>query len=387
MAKDVRHIPGSPPRKSFLKELLPIAFDRYLAMEVVGPFFGGVIFFTFILLMFQMLRLASAMIEHAAPPMIMLKIVGYLSVTFMPIVLPLAFLLAVLVAFGRLSSDSELVAMKANGVSIFRLTTPILVLGLIVAAGSLALNLNWAPQAKIGWRQTVIRLTNTTPIAAIRENTFTTGFFGLLIYAEKVDSKTNRLANIFIYDERDPRAPRSVIAPEGQIIPIKTNSDLGASVTLKLYDGEIHFNDTATVTYQKTKFREYSVNLSILEGANNAVGNYLNYTYAELLGVDRVSLSPRMRNELFTEIYSRWFTALTPIFFALIGMGLGTVRARGASTSAALTSLLIIIPTYILQMIGQNIGFSGTVPPFLATLMPDLFLLILGVWAYRKAIW
>jgi lipopolysaccharide export system permease protein len=327
------------------------------------------------------------MIEHAAPPLIMLKIVGYLSVTFLPIVLPLAFLLAVLVAFGRLSSDSELVAMKANGVSIVRLSAPIFGLSLLVAGASLALNMDWAPRAKIGWRSTVIRLTNTTPIAAIRESTFTTGFFGLLIYAEKVDNRTNRLANIFIYDERDPKAPRSVIAPEGQIIPIKTNSDLGASVTLKLFDGEIHYNDTATVTYQKTKFREYQVNLSVFAGANNAVGNFLNYTYSELMHVDRPKLSPRMHRELLTEIFSRWFTALTPIFFALIGMGLGTVRARGTSTSAALVSILVIIPTYLLQMIGQNLGFSGALPPLVAMLIPDLFLLIFGVWAYRRAIW
>jgi lipopolysaccharide export system permease protein len=387
MASERTFVPGAPPRKSFLKQWIPISLDRYLVTEVVGPFFGGVVFFTFILLMFQMLRLASAMIEHSAPVSIMLKITGYLAVTFLPIVLPLAFLLAVLVAFGRLSSDSELVAMKANGVSMVRLSGPILAVALVVSAGSLALNLDWAPRAKIGWRSTVIRLTNTTPIAAIREGTFTTGFFGMLIYAEKVDSKTNRLGNIFIYDERDAKAPRTVIAPEGQIIPIKTNSDLGTSVTLKLFDGEIHYNDTSTVTYQKTKFREYQVNLSVLEGANNAVGNFLNYTFAELMAVDRATLTPRFHNELYTEIFTRFMMALTPLFFAFIGMGLGTVRARGTSTSAALVSILVIIPTYILQAIAQNTGYSGALPPFIAAMMPDFFLLILAVWAYRKAIW
>ncbi|MBS1962009.1 MAG: LptF/LptG family permease [Bdellovibrionales bacterium] len=387
MTEEAPAMRTDPPRKSFLKGLLPISFDRYLAVEVMGPFLGGVVFFTFILLMFQMLRLASAMIEHSVPLPILLKIVWYLSVTFMPIVLPLAFLLSVLVAFGRLSADSELVALKANGMSMHRLALPVFLLAFVVAAGSLALNMEWAPRAKIGWRSTLIRLTNTTPIATIRENTFTTGFFGLLVFAEKVDSKTNRLANIFIYDDRDPRAARAIVAPVGEIIPIKTSSDLGASITLKLYDGEIHHNDTASLTYQKTTFREYRVNLAVAAGADNAVGNFLNYTIEELLHVDRATLSPRMKNELSTEIFSRWLTALTPIFFALIGMGLGTVRGRGTATSAGLVSLLVIIPTYILQMVGQNAGYTGTLPPFLAMLIPDLFLLVLGFWAYRRAVW
>jgi len=362
-------------------------FDSYLAVEVAGPFLGGVVFFTFILLMFQMLRLASAMIEHSAPILILLKIVGYLSVTFMPIVLPLAYLLSVLIAFGRLSADSELVAMKANGLSIFRITLPVMAVGLVVTAMSLGLNMDWSPRSAIGWRSTLIRLTNTAPIATIREGTFTTGFFGLLVFAEKVDSATNRMGNIFIYDEREQNAPKSIIAPVGEIVPVKMNTDLGASITLRLYDGEIHSNDTATVTYQKTKFREYQVHLTVPEGANNAVGNFSNYTYKELLSVDRSTLTPRKLNELRTEFCSRWLVSLTPIFFAIIGMGLGTIRGRGTSTSAGLIAILVIIPTYLLQMVGQRAGFSGTLHPLLAMAIPDIFLLILGIWSYRRAIW
>ena len=156
-----------PPRKSFLKQLLPIGFDGYLAVEVAGPFLGGVVFFTFILLMFQMLRLASAMIEHSAPVLILLKIVGYLSVTFMPIVLPLAYLLSVLIAFGRLSADSELVAMKANGLSIFRITLPVMAVGIVVTAMSLGLNMDWSPRS--AYRQISIKISRAAASASSPE--------------------------------------------------------------------------------------------------------------------------------------------------------------------------------------------------------------------------
>ncbi len=374
-------------QKSFLKQLIPIRLDAYLATEVLTPFLGGVVFFTFILLMFQMLRLATALIEHSVPLLILLKIVGYMIITFMPIVLPLAFLFSVLVAFGRLSSDSELVAMKAHGVSIFRLSLPVFGLSLIVAALSLSLNLFWAPQAKYESRATLIRLTNTTPIATIQKSSFTSGFFGLMIYAENIDAKTEMLQNVFLYDERDERAPRTIIAPAGQIVRVKTGSDLGASIALKLYNGEIHSNNTSTASYQKTTFREYQVYLSVSEGANNASSTILNLPYKDLVNLKKTNTDSGVKNQIMTEIYSRWFTAFIPVFFVLIGIGFGTSRGRAATSSAALITLLIIVPVYIMQTVGQNFGNTGRLSPLIAIMIPNLLLLTLGIFAYRKTIW
>jgi lipopolysaccharide export system permease protein len=387
MSRDENFAPTRRVRKPLFKRLIPIKFDRYLVVEVLAPFLGGVVFFTFILLMFQMLRLASAMIEHSVPFIILMKIVWYMIVTFMPIVLPLAFLISVLVAFGRLSGDSELVAMKANGVSIFRLAVPVLVVSLFVSATSLGLNMTWAPEAKFESRATLIRLTNTSPISTIRESTFTTGFFGLLIYAENVDTKTDRLRNIFIYDERDPKAPRSIIAPAGQIVPVKQDSELGASITLKLYDGEIHSNNTSTVTYEKTTFHEYKVHLTVGEGANSAVSNFLNFTYADLKMHAGKTTDPMIRNQLLTEIYARWFTSLLPVIFTLIGIGFGTARGRAAPSSAGLVAIMVILPVYLMQVVFQNWGYSGALPPFVAMLIPDLVLLGVGIFAFRKTVW
>lgn len=380
-------IQNERPIKSALKQLIPIRLDGYIATEVLSPFLGGVIFFTFILLMFQVLRLASALIEHSVPFMILLKIVGFMIITFLPIVLPLAFLISVLVGFGRLSGDSELVAMKANGVSVVRLSLPVFVVALAVSAASLGLNLSWVPQAKYDWRTTLIRLTNTTPIATIRESTFTTGFFGLLIYAENVDAKTERMRNVFLYDERDAKSPRTIVAPSGQIIPIKTDSDLGSAIELKLYDGEIHSNDTSAGTYSKTTFKEYRVYLRVDEGANNASGNVTNYSYKDLIFLKNTVVDPQKKNELTTEVYSRWLSSLIPILFVFIGIGFGTSRGRKPPLSAGLIALMVIVPMYILQTVCTNFGYTGKLPPLIAMMIPDVLLLIVGLASFRRSIW
>ncbi len=375
------------PRKSFFRSLLPIRFDGYVIVEIAGPFLGGLVFFSFIFLMFQTLRLAEALIEHSVPVMILLKMVGLMIISFLPLALPLAFLIAVLVAFGRLSADSELVAMKANGMSIHRLALPGFVLSAIVAAASLGLNLDWVPTAKFALKGTLLQLTNTKPIATIKEGTFTTGFFDLLVYAEKVDQKTNELEKVFIYDERDPRNPLAIIARAGEIVPVKVESELGASIALRLYDGNIHSNDIQAGTYQKMNFQEYQVYLRVDAGTNTAIGKPTNQPYSVLKSIQKNETDPRRRREFRTEIYKRWMTALAPFLFVLIGIGYGTVRGRAVRSGAALTAILVIVPFYIAQTAFQNWAYTGKIPPFLAMLIPNLFLLVLGIRGYRRTTW
>ena len=94
------------------------------------------IFFIFIFLMFQALRLAEFFILHGASGMQLGKMTALMIITFTPISLPVAFLISVLVGFGRLSSDSELVAMKANGFSLVRLAVPVAVLSSFLSSSS-----------------------------------------------------------------------------------------------------------------------------------------------------------------------------------------------------------------------------------------------------------
>lgn len=378
---------SSPPRKSFLKSLIPIKLDRYVIEEVAGPFIGGVVFFSFIFLMFQTLRLAEALIEHSVPWIVLGKLVWLMVVSFLPLAIPLAFLIGLLVAFGRLSSDSELVAMKANGLSIHRLALPAYGVSLVVALLSLGLNLEWVPQAKFDLKSTIIQLTNTKPISTIKQGTFTSGFFDLLLYAERVNQSTNEMEKVFIYDERDPKNPLAIVARAGEIVPIKMESELGSSIALRLYDGDIHSNDITRGVYQKTNFREYQVYLRVDAGANTAIGKVTNHPYHILHQIYKTETDARKKREIKTEIYKRLMTAVAPFLFVLIGIGYGTVRGRAVRSGAALTTLIVIVPFFVLQTVCENWGYAGKIPPLIAMLIPNLLLLIIGVRGYRKTTW
>lgn len=361
--------------------------DRYILTEVLGPFTGGLIFFSFIFLMFQSLRLAETFIVHGVGGAILLKFIGLLIVGFLPISLPLAFLIAVLVGFGRLSADSELVAMKANGMSLWRLTRPIIWLGVFVTILSSALYLEWIPMSDMEFKRTIIRMSNTKAVAAIREGTFTSGFFDLLIYADKVDTRTNRMSKVFIYDERNPTNPLTVVAKDGEMVPVKSDNDLGTSAALKLYSGNIHSIDIVENTYKKVNFREYSLFLKVEAGDDTASVKPKYHPFHRLRKILRDEKNPKMVLEFEAEIWRRHAMALAPLLFVFIGVGFGTARTRAVRAGATLITIAVIVPYWMVQAGCIRLVHMGVIPAMVGLMIPNLLLGLVGYRSFKSASW
>ncbi len=366
----------------------PKKLDWYVLSEVLGPFLGGVVFFSFIFLMFQILRLADFFIIHGVSGAILLKLTSLLVLSFLPTALPVAFLIGVLVGFGRLSADSELVAMKANGISVHRLAAPVLGLAGVVVVISLFLNMEWVPWGDSVFKRTLIRVSNTKVASSIREGTFTSGFFDLLIYVDKVDADRNLLRKVFIYDEREPKNPLTVVAQEGEIVSVKTDSELGTAVMLKLRNGNIHSNDASSGTYSRIDFGEYRLFLKIDEGTGETVIKPRMYPYRVLQEhIEKTPPDTQPYREYVAELWRRYAVALSPMIFVFLGIGYGTVRTRAIRSAAALIAFTVILVYWGIQAAGTVAAQKGYLPPVLAMQLPNLLVLGVAIRAYRSAAW
>ncbi len=367
---------------------LPSRIDRYILSEIVGPFLGGNIFFIFIFLMFQALKLAEFFIIHGVAATTLGKMTLLMALSFIPSTLPAAFLISVLVGFGRLSSDSELLAMKSNGLSLPRLSFSVVSLSLLVVLLSVFLNMEWVPWGARQFKQTLIKVSNTKVVSSIQEGTFTSGFFDLLIFAEKVDPKTSQLKRVFIYDEREPKNPLAVVARTGEILAVKTNSELGAAAVLKLNEGSIHRNDVLANTYQKISFGEYRLFLKVDEGTGDNVTKPHQLTYHELNEKIATSdpASP-LHREWKAEFWRRYSVAITPLIMTFLGIGFGTVRTRAVRAGAVFIALITMAGYWILQTIGSVLVQRDWVSPFLAMQLPNIVMLIVAIYAFRKSNW
>jgi len=360
--------------------------DRYILLEVIPPFLGGLLFFTFIFLLFQILRLLEFFVSHSVSPFMGLKIIFLLSISFVPVALPVAFLIATLISFGRLSADSELTALKGAGISLLRSTRPIFVLAIITAVLSFLINFEWVPQSKVSYKKIVTKIMNTKISNSIQEGAFTTDFFNLLIFADKVDHTTNTMTRLFLYDERDQKNPLTIISRSGKLFSSQKDSLLGFEGALQLSDGNIHKNNQSSESYDKINFKTYQLYLNIKEGGDSFKNNPTRLTLDQLTKkINNSKPKSKKQNKFLSELWRRLSLALSPIFFVFLGVGLGTVKTRSVRSGAALITFGVILTYWFFQTYLISIAISGQLPAWLALQLPNFLILIIGYISFKKA--
>jgi lipopolysaccharide export system permease protein len=362
--------------------------DTYVFSEVFTPFLGGVFFFSFVFLLFQMLRLAEELIVNNAPFGLVMKLLWTLMVNFLPLGLPMAFLIGVLFAFSRMSGDSEVVAMKAGGIGLPRISIPVFGLSAGVAVLSLFLNINWAPWSEVAMRNTLIKIGNRKFASAINEGTFTSGFFNLLMYAEKANSRAGKMEKVFIFDERDPHHPLTVVSKTGELIRVQSGEDDLGGVVLQLQDGSIHQSEQGGDSYSKMDFGTYQILFDIPDATGKFSYKPRMFSQAELKRrIADPASTPAYQRELLTEYWRRFSVAVIPVLFVFLGMGFGVVRTRGARFGVMLVAFVTMALYWQIQVTSIWVGEQGYLPPWLAVQIPNVLVAAVGVTMFRRANW
>jgi lipopolysaccharide export system permease protein len=222
----------------------------------------------------------------------------------------------------------------------------------------------------------------------IKEGAFTSGFFDMLIYAEKVVSDENRLKGVLIFDEREPKSPMTYVAKEAELIPVRTQQELGSALILKLKNGAMHHSNPKNLTYEKIDFESYQLYLKISEGENSIIGKPQMIEQPKLLRLlQDPTTSPNFRQELRGEYWRRTALAISPFIFVVLGIGLATFRHRSARVESIWVGLGVALFYWTVQVWGTSAINSGTVSPWMGAQAANLVLLVVGLFAFRKACW
>lgn len=365
---------------SFLRARLA---SRYIFVELLPGLFIGVAVFIFILLMFQVLRLTEFVLVHGVDIRTALKIVSFLAISFLPAVLPMSLLFAVLLTFSRFSGDSEIVAFKSVGLHLGHLILAPILLGIFVAAFSAHTSFFSAPWGNRQFEILITKLGNAKAAATIREGTFSEGFFDMVVYSQDVNTKSNQLKNVFIYDERDPLNPITIIAKSGQIFPNSNPDKVGA--LMRLTQGHIH--RTSKDSYTKINFDSYDLNLARPINEVYAEKSMLSLTFDELkTQIGSPDTNPDKKRALLSEYHKRWAISVACILFAILGVGLGTVTHKRNVRSGSLVMCLgVIIVYWGLYVVGDNLARAGTLPAAISIWFANVFFSGLALWLFRRA--
>lgn len=360
--------------------------QKYILREVTVPFLLGIALFTFVLLLSRMLKLIELIIDKGVPFSDILGLFATLLPSFFVITVPLSFLLGTIVAFSRLSGDSEIVAMKAAGLSLYQLAKPVVLLAVGVCLFTGFLTMHAEPLGRASLRQKLINIAFSRAAVAIAPQVFNEEIEGLVLYANKVDPKSGALQHVFISDNRMGQTPAVITAQQGRLY---TDSSSG-KLLMHLENGAIHHlkHNQDSESYQLIHFDGYDINLSVNEDGQsnpNQPPKSFELSTPELLKY--IKDAPQDKQRQFTvELQERLILPLSPLIFALIAIPLGVRSHRSSRGGGFASALFVFLIYYLLFSMSKTMALENGWPPLISMWSPTvLFFIVSSTLLYYSA--
>ncbi|MBP1714373.1 MAG: permease YjgP/YjgQ family protein [Deltaproteobacteria bacterium] len=359
----------------------------YLLKELFPSFFLGLVGFTFVLLTGRILQLTELFVNKGIPFSHLVKLIYYLLPSFLVLTIPMATLLSVLTTFNRLSSDNEVTALKASGVSLYQMTPPVAVLALLAFSATALLATYAQPRAKHASRSLLYEIASTKAHAGVKERVFNDDFEGLVLYVEKVLPNAYQWEHVFISDSRNASETVTIVAPEGDVL----SDPLTMTVTLRLKNGAIHKLGQKPDSYQKIDFNAYDLRLDLKAAWREKPDSPKHPADMSLQELSRAIRLLRAQNadtkQHWVKVHEKFSIPFACLVFGLIAVPLG-VQARSSRAGKSMGfawSLGVLLVYYLMTNLGTSLAERGIVLLELGMWVPNALLLALGLYLLVKA--
>jgi LPS export ABC transporter permease LptG len=371
--------------------------DRYIVRELISPFcFGGALF-TFFLVIDRIYHLTDLVITKGVPFHLVIQLLVFMLPSFLAHTLPMALLVAVLLAGGRLAGDLEIIACKAAGISTLRLFRPVLAAALVVMAITASLTLIVNPLANEQFQRQLFKILQARALSGLTERVFNPTFGDVIIYVEDVSASQVALRGLLVSDERDAKISRIITAREGRLLTDEENR----RITLRLINGAVSEADVLPAVptarggkapntggaasadrYRLTSFSIYDMSLAVdsplrsaprVEKPEKDLSLPALHDRLEELKRDRAGRAPYL-----VEWHKRFAFPLASVVFALVAFPLAVRSHRGGRSIALVASLAILVAYYVVLTSLEGSALRLRLPPVLAIWTPNLLFSAIG---------
>ena len=364
--------------------------DRYIFKEMLGPFFYGVATFTILFIAGGQLFVVTRMVTEDKTP---IKTALFYLLNTLPAILvftfPMAVLLAALLAFGRVSGESELVAMKAGGISFLRIALPAVILSLLITLVALYINNELAPNSTY-IAQNILFEQLSKQDDLIREDIVIKGEeeegVDRIIFSRKLLVKENRMEDATIQYYKDRKLIRQVRAED---------------VIFKPKEGKWYLQNAVIEDYTKSDepgifSTSKEVFLPLEKSPDQIARNrkrrpeemnrrQLKFKLSEMKSNGFESEDDEKRYREYQVYYHQKLSVpFTCVVFGLFGIPLGVRPHRTSKAIGLGISIVFIFLYYVLMSTGMAFGRNGIIPTFWAAWTPNLLFALAGfVLLYR----
>lgn len=355
--------------------------DRYVMREVAGPTLVGFLAYTGFMVVRGLVLFSDLVLQSESPFLDILRVAAFSLPHIVVLTLPIAFLLGLLIAFGRMSADSEVIALRASGVDPVRLYKPVGLLALVCFAVTLVLMLEAVPRGNRLLSAMRLRLATFAVAQKIQPGVFSPEFGGIRIYVEEATADRRVLTRLFVSDRSQEEGERLTVAPRGWL----EIEEATGRLWLRLDDAVTHHVQSDPRRYD---ISSGTVRVLLREG-DPRLGTLPRHLREQRLPeMLRTASDPKKslyeRRTARVEIQKKFSLPAACLLFALVGVPLGIVTRRGGRAAGFAVSVAVVLGYYVLLAAGEARAVDGKVSPGLAMWFPNALLFVAGLVAIER---
>jgi LPS export ABC transporter permease LptF/LPS export ABC transporter permease LptG len=348
--------------------------DKYIGREVASHALLGLAVFTFVFFVPRLVTLMDLVVRHAGGIFTVIQIFLCSLMPVLAFTVPMAVLVGVLIGLGRLSADSEIVALHASGMSLRRLLLPIGIVAVACGLGTLVLTFWVSPLAIRTLRSLEERVLTSQAAYAIQPRVFDERFPHFILYVQDVEAAATRWRGVFLASSGNASSTSVTLAQDAQVIDGASKDQL----ELHLGEGSQHDYDPKEPNhYSVTTFGESDIPVD-LSGAALGPQNQTITNAERSISQLRADRGPDWRDAR-VEFQRRIAFPAACLVFALLGVPIGVRPRRGGRASGLILTLVLVGAYYFLFVTGTHMAQQGSVSPWLGTWAANIASVILGM--------
>ena len=360
--------------------------DRAISRELAVNVLFSIFVLSLVLVVGNILRkLLPLLVNHDVPVEYLITFIAYILPFSLIFTIPWGLLTAILLVFGRLSADNELIALRANGVSIARICVPLAAVALACCAICFWLNVSVAPAAQEALRSTIYDLATRNPMALFDSDQVIDQFPGRKIYVGKKEG--NKLENIIVFEMNDDDVLIRVTHARSGML----EADLpNKRILMHLYQARYQQRDEK----DPLDLRKIRDGISMAEGTlpislEELYEKEKKRPSRSALSIQQLldqlkSESSKERSASRTEINKRFSFPFSCLAFALIGVPLGVTAHRRETSIGFAMGLIVAVTYFLFVIIGDTLRSNPSLHPELLVWLPNALFLVLGAFLFRR---
>jgi lipopolysaccharide export system permease protein len=358
---------------------------RYILQELLIPFFFGVAAFTGIFIGTDLLfRLAEYYSKWGVGLLILIQLFFLSLPSIIVLTFPMAILLSIIMAFSRLSGNSEITAMRSGGISIYTVVIPVLIIGLIVSGATIFINELVVPKSNYLSEQIIWQFQHGEKKPRTQYNLFLTpidpevGRPDYIMYTHRFDADTGTMDDVLLQNY-DLGRPDSLI---------EARKAVWQNDSWHFFDGVIYYLKVGeripALSFNEYKVRQISFSPEEVSKFNKKINDMSMKELNEYIKLMENQGRDTARERV--KWHQRLSIPFASFIFALVAAPLGIQPQRsGGSAMGMGLSIIIIFIYYIVMTIGSALGEQGGLSPFFGAWLQNFIFLIIGGFMLYKA--